>query len=59
MTDDMQGFGDNFWEVGTKAFDTSPPAEDEALSENMALEEIRRVLGKMSELNVEEGLVIY
>jgi hypothetical protein len=47
----------NFWECETTAFDAPAATEEVVIPEHTALDEVRRVLGKMSELNVEEGLV--
>lgn len=58
LSEDMRLLGDNFWERGTKAFDASSFPEDSD-SESAALDEMRRVLGKMSELNVEEGSIFF
>ncbi|KAF8573972.1 hypothetical protein K439DRAFT_890278 [Ramaria rubella] len=52
LTEEMHRLGPNFWESGTKALDAPLLPEEELDS---ALDEMRRVLGKMSELNVEEG----
>ena len=56
LSEDMRLLGANFWEQGMKAFDTPSLAEGED-SEGVVLDEMRRVLGKMSELDVEEGSV--
>ena len=58
LSEGMRLLGPNFWEYGIKAFDTPPVNEEDIISsEEMALSEVRRVLGKMSELSVEEGFV--
>lgn len=56
LSESMQLLGPNFWECGTKALDAPLVSEEEDVaSEHAALEEMRRVLGKLSDLNVEEG----
>jgi nuclear pore complex protein Nup107 len=56
LSESMQLLGPNFWESGVKALEAPVISEGEDVaSERAALEEMRRVLGKMSELNVDEG----
>ncbi|KAF8492248.1 nuclear pore protein 84/107 [Gautieria morchelliformis] len=55
LSEAMGRLGPNFWEYGTKAFNAPAATEEVVISEHTTLDEVRRVLGKMSELNVEEG----
>lgn len=55
LSQGMRLLGPNFWECGTKAFNPPTVTEEDGISEREALDEMRRVLEKMSELNVEEG----
>lgn len=58
LSEAMRRLGPNFWESGTKALGAPPVnEEEEVVPDDAALKEVRRVLGKMSELNVEEGFV--